>query len=71
MPKLTVDFSPQVDKLLTELSKAEGKSKTYILRRALGLYSYLERGEMGGQPGRSVAIINDEDDKVLKKVKWV
>ena len=69
MPRLTVDFSPQVDKLLTELSKAEGKSKTEILRRALGLYSYLEKAEVK-RPGRFVAI-TDADDKILKKIRWI
>jgi hypothetical protein len=69
MPKMTVDFSPRVDQLLTELSKAEGKSKTEILRRALGLYSYLEKAELR-RPGRFVAI-TDADDKILRKIKWV
>ncbi|MEI6528366.1 MAG: ribbon-helix-helix protein, CopG family [bacterium] len=66
---MTVDFSPQVDKILTKLSQAEGKSKTEILRRALGLYSYFEKTETR-RFGRFVAIV-DADDKILKKIKWV
>jgi len=70
MSRMTVEFNPQVSKMLGELAKTEGRTKTEILRRALGLYSYLDK-EMVGQEDERFLAVTDRENRVLAKLKWL
>lgn len=39
--KTTISFSPKLDRILKELSEAEGTTKTEIVRKAIAFYNYL------------------------------
>ncbi|MEI6166976.1 MAG: hypothetical protein WCS52_07255 [bacterium] len=70
MARMTVEFNPQVSGMLETLAKAEGRTKTEILRRALGLYSYLEK-EMAGREEEKFVSVTDKENRVLAKLKWL
>ncbi len=55
MPKLTVEFNEQIDHLLTELASKKGLTKVEVLRRAIALYSYVDR-EAGSDPDKRLSI---------------
>ena len=40
MPNLTVEFSENISKIISDLGKKEGISKVAILRRSVALYHY-------------------------------
>ena len=65
MARLTVQFPDSTSEILTELSERDEVSKTEILKRAIGLYRYLEKETRDGK--RKVTIA-DENDKVLKEI---
>jgi predicted transcriptional regulator len=44
MPRLTIACPEQVDKLLKELAEKGDTSKVDVLRRALALYNYVNKG---------------------------
>ena len=59
MPKLmTVKSNQQVSKMLEKQAKAEGRTKTEILRRTLGQYSYLDK-EMAGHEDEIPRVATD------------
>ena len=68
--KMTVDFSGQVNKLLNKIAKSEGRSKTEILRRSIGLYSYFHEEMRHNEFNKTLAIL-DENKKVVKQLKWI
>jgi len=70
MARMTVEFNPQVSQMLGELAKTEGRTKTEILRRALGLYSYLDK-EMAGREDERFLAVTDRENHVLAKLKWL
>ncbi len=70
MARLTVEFNEEVSKKLEELAELEGRTKTEILRRALGLYSYLDK-EMTEQEDDRFLAITDKESKILSKIKWL
>jgi predicted transcriptional regulator len=70
MARMTVEFNEDVSKKLEELAKLENRSKTEILRRALGLYSYLDK-EMTGQDDERFLALTDKENRVLAKLKWL
>lgn len=65
MARLTVQFPDATSEILAELSERDEVSKTEILKRAIGLYRYLEKETRDGK--RKIAIA-DENDKVLKEI---
>jgi predicted transcriptional regulator len=68
--RMTVDLSEQVERLLAELAESEDRSKTEVLRRAIGLYSYLDKQMRDDAAGNAIAVI-DKDGKVVKQLKWI
>ena len=70
MARMTVEFNEEVSKKLEELAKLENRSKTEILRRSLGLYSYLDK-EMTGQADERFLALTDKENRVLAKLKWL
>lgn len=70
MARMTVEFNEEVSKKLEELAKLEDKTKVEILRRALGLYSYLDK-EMARQDDERFLAITDKENRVLTKLKWL
>ena len=70
MARMTVEFNEEVAKVLEEMAKKEKRSKTEILRRALGLYNYLENEMTGREQERFVAVTTKDDD-IVAKLKWL
>lgn len=70
MARMTVEFNEEVSKMLERMAKTEKRTKTEILRRALGLYDYLEKEMTGREQERFVSVTN-KDDRVLAKLKWL
>ena len=65
--RMTVNFTAEVSKKLEELAKLEGKTKTEILKRALGLrdgYRCPSCGHIEYAPDAA-------GDRVLRKLKWL
>lgn len=56
--KLTVEFNDEVSSLLEELAKKKGTSKVEVLRRAIGLYSYVST-EAGPTSENRLSITKD------------
>ena len=70
MAKMSVEFNDQVTDMLEELARREGRTKVEILRRALGIYKYLDDEVRQDQEhGRKVAI-TDKDHRVLTEIAW-
>ena len=70
MAKMSVEFNDQVTDMLEELARREGRTKVEILRRALGIYKYLDDEVRHDQEhGRKVAI-TDKDHRVLTEIAW-
>jgi len=65
MPRLTIEFPEQVDKLLKELAEKGDTSKVDVLRRALALYNYVNKEVK--EKDLKLAVANDED-KILKEI---
>ena len=66
MPKLTVQFGDQMNKLLKELATEKGTTKTEIIRRALAMYRYLDKETSDGT--KRVSVTSAKTDKILKDV---
>ena len=64
MPRLTIEFPEQVDKLLKELAEKGDTSKVDVLRRALALYNYVNKEVK--EKGLKLAVADDE--KILKEI---
>jgi hypothetical protein len=64
MAKLTVEFSPGMDQIISDLSSEKGLSKVEVIRRAVALYKYLDKELADGS--KQVAITKDE--KVIKEL---
>ena len=67
MPRLTIEFPDEGDKILSRLAKDEHTTKREVIRRALALYNYInEEGvRMGGERRLS---ITDKDGRVVKDI---
>ena len=65
MPRITIEFSEQVDKLLKDLAAQGDTSKVDVIRRALALYNYVNKEVKEKNLKLAVA---DEDDKLLKEI---
>ena len=66
MPRLTIQFDRQIDKMLKELAERKGTTKVDILRRALSAYKYLDDETLDGK--KRVSVTSTEEDKILKDV---
>jgi predicted transcriptional regulator len=65
MPRITIEFPEQVDKILKELAEKGDTSKVDVIRRALALYNYVNKEVKEKDLKLTVA---DEDDKILKEI---
>ncbi len=65
MPRMTIEFSDQVDKILKSLAKKNQTTKVEILRRAISLYDYVEK-ETGGEKAQKLSITDAE--KIIKDI---
>lgn len=67
---MVIEINSQVSDLLGGLARREARTKFEILRRAIGLYSYLS-GQVDKAGSDSTVAILGKDDKVLVKLKWL
>ena len=67
MPKLTVQFGDQMNKMLKELAVEKGTTKTEIIRRALATYKYLNDKRKDGASSVSARSADNEtlEDVIL------
>ena len=65
MPRLTIEFPNKVDDILKDLAKKGETSKIDVIRRALVLYSYVNREVKEKDLKLTVA---DDSNKVLKEI---
>jgi len=67
MPRMTIEFPEEGDKILRRLADDEHTTKREVIRRALALYNHLhEEGvRMGGERRLS---ITDKESKVVKDI---
>ncbi|HEX9731199.1 MAG TPA: ribbon-helix-helix protein, CopG family [Thermoanaerobaculia bacterium] len=68
MPRLTIEFPEEGDRILSKLAKDEDTTKREVIRRALALYNYIHKEgvRMGG--GERRLSITDKDSKVVKDI---
>ena len=64
--KLTLEFSPEMTKLIEGFAKEAGVNKIEIVRRSLALYNYANK-EVMNKEGRCLAVIS-EDDEVIQRI---
>ncbi len=65
MPRMTIEFSDQVDKILKSLAKKNQTTKVEILRRAISLYDYVEK-ETRGENDQKLSIT--DEGKIIKDI---
>ncbi len=65
MPRITIEFPEQVDKILKELAEKGDTSKVDVIRRALALYNYVNKEVKEKNLKLTIA---DEEDKILKEI---
>jgi len=65
MPKLTVRFGDQMNKMLKELAAEKGTTQTEIIRRALATYKYLNDETKDGDKRVSVT---SKSDKTIREI---
>ena len=65
MPRITIEFPEQVDKILRELAEKGDTSKVDVIRRALALYNYVHKEVK--EKDLKLAVANEED-KILKEI---
>ncbi len=65
MPRITIEFPEQVDKILRELAEKGDTSKVDVIRRALALYNYVNKEVKEKNLKLTIA---DEEDKILKEI---
>ena len=65
MPRITIEFPEQVDKILRDLAEKGDTSKVDVIRRALALYNYVNKEVKEKDLKLAVA---DEEDKILKEI---
>lgn len=70
MAKMTVEFNQEISDILSSLSREEGRSKTEILRRAIGLYAWLEK-EVSDKDNDKVIAVTDAEGNVSKVINWL
>lgn len=65
MPRITIEFPEQIDKILKDLAEKGETSKVDVLRRALALYNYVNKEVKEKDLKLAVA---DNEDKILKEI---
>lgn len=66
MPKCTIKFSSQANKLVEELADRKNTTKDEIVRHALAMYKYLSDETSCGD--KRVSITSAEYDRILKDI---
>ncbi|MCD9134050.1 hypothetical protein [Escherichia coli] len=66
MNRMSVNLSPEMEKLIAETSKREGITKSEVIRKAFAL---LQISESEKEKGRAIGIITE--DKVSHEMKVV
>jgi len=66
MPRYTVDFSNDFDKLLSELASMKSLPKAEIIRRAVASYAFLDN--QASKSSDNKISITDKNDKVIKDI---
>jgi len=66
VPRLTIQFDRQIDKMLKELAERKGATKVDILRRALATYKHLDDEIFDGD--KCVSITSAKENKILKDI---
>ena len=64
MPRITIEFPEQVDKILRELAEKGDTSKVDVIRRALALYNYVNKEVKE----KDLKLTISDDDKILKEI---
>lgn len=67
MPKMTIKFGNDADKMLKELAEEKGTTKADIIRRALMTYKYLNNEIADGEHNVSITSTTPER-KTVKDV---
>ena len=67
MPRLTIEFPDEGDKILRDLAKDEHTTKREVIRRALALYNYLHQEGVKMGSDKRVSI-TDKDNKIIKDI---
>lgn len=57
MPKMTVELSPKLDRVVSQLAADQHVAKAQVIRRAVALLEYFEDAQAKG----SRIIVRDED----------
>ncbi|ETW99930.1 MAG: hypothetical protein ETSY1_13160 [Candidatus Entotheonella factor] len=65
MPRITIEFSDQLDDILKDLAKEGNTTKVEVIRRALALYNYVNKEVK--HKDLKLAVTND-DDQLLKEI---
>jgi len=64
MPRITIEFPEQVDKILKELAEKGDTSKVDVIRRALALYNYVDKEVKE----KDLKLTVSDKDKILKEI---
>ena len=64
MPRITIEFPEQVDKILKELAEKGDTSKVDVIRRALALYNYVDKEVKE----KDLKLTVSDEDKILKEI---
>ncbi len=69
MPRLTVEFSEKVTDILAGIAARNSTTKVEVVRKALSLYDYVDRGVSCAVPrgSRKLAIV-DEHGEVVQEI---
>ncbi|MBI2433811.1 MAG: hypothetical protein HYV26_13165 [Candidatus Hydrogenedentes bacterium] len=65
MPRLTVEFPEDTNRMLAKLAKDNDNSKREVLRRAIAVYNYLH--EHGVKPGGAKRLIIADEKGNLER----
>ena len=67
MATINIDFSVEAKERIAQLAKKEGRTKSEIIRRALGVYEFLSDRVRQGQSFVAVATHNGD---IIAKLEW-
>ena len=65
MPRLTIEFSNNVNAVLNELAEGDQTTKVDVLRRSLALYNYVHKEAAAKRLKLS---ITDDQDRIIKDI---
>lgn len=65
MARLTVDLSSEIDEKITKIAKENHTTKAEVMRKAFALLSIAEEAK---QRGRSIGILERDEDKIIARV---